>query len=190
MNKDHSQQLDRLKQQVLSCKQCPLHEGRTNAVFGVGPWDARIFIIGEGPGAKEDEAGEPFVGRAGKLLDEILASYGLSRKQNVFISNIVKCRPPKNRIPGKKEVETCFPYLEEQIQLINPDILLLLGATALKSYVGTSEKITNLRGKWWEEAGRLVMPTYHPAAVFRNPAYRKYIEQDIKTIADKYRELN
>ena len=189
MKKNHSKQLDEIKQQVLGCTQCPLHKCRTNAVFGAGARDARIFIIGEAPGAKEDEAGEPFVGRAGKLLDEMLESYGLSRNKNVFISNIVKCRPPKNRVPGKKEVETCFPYLEKQIQLINPEMLLLLGATALKSYTGTSEKITSLRGKWWEEGGRLVMPTYHPAAVFRNPAYRKYIDKDIKTISDKYREL-
>ncbi len=189
MKKTHSQQLDELKQQVLSCTQCPLHKGRTNAVFGIGPRDAPIFIIGEAPGAKEDEAGEPFVGRAGKLLDEILGSYGLSRNQNVFISNIVKCRPPKNRVPGKTEVGTCFPYLEQQIQLINPEILLLLGATALKSYAGTSEKITSLRGRWWKEKGRQVMPSYHPAAVFRNPAYRKFIEQDIKTISDTYRKL-
>jgi len=121
--------------------------------------------------------------------DELLEKQGLSRDKNVFISNIVKCRPPKNRIPGKAEVNACFPYIEQQIELINPEILVLLGATALKSYTGTSEKITDLRGKWWNEEGRFIMPSYHPAAVFRNPAYRKYIEQDIKTISDKYQAL-
>lgn len=190
MKKNYKQQLDEIKDQVLHCTQCPLHQGRINAVFGEGPYEARIFVIGEAPGAKEDEAGKPFVGRAGKLLDELLEKQGLSRDKNVFISNIVKCRPPKNRIPGKAEVNICFPYIEQQIELINPEILVLLGATALKSYTGTSEKITDLRGEWWKEEGRFVMPTYHPAAVFRNPAYRKYIEQDIKTISDKYQALN
>ena len=189
MNKKGREQLDKIKDQVLRCTQCALHNGRTNAVFGEGPYRARIFIIGEAPGAKEDEAGKPFVGRAGKLLDEMLEKEGLSRKNNVFISNIVKCRPPKNRIPGKKEVEACFPYIEQQIDLINPEILVLLGATALKSFTGSTEKITNLRGNWWKKDGRLIMPTYHPAAVFRNPAYRKFIEQDIKTISKKYHAL-
>lgn len=189
MEKNNRKRLDAIKDQVVNCTQCPLHEGRIHAVFGEGPYDAPIFLIGEAPGAREDEAGQPFVGRAGKLLDEILGKEGLSRKENVFISNIVKCRPPKNRIPGKKEVEVCFPYLEKQIALNNPGIILLLGATALKSFTGSTEKITDLRGKWWEDQGRLVMTTYHPAAVFRNPAYRKFIEQDIKTISEKYQLL-
>lgn len=189
MQKNNIKQLDDIKNQVLKCTQCPLHQNRINAVFGEGPYDASVFIIGEAPGAKEDEAGKPFVGRAGKLLDELLEEVGLSRKKNVFISNIVKCRPPKNRVPGKNEVNLCFPYLEQQIDLINPEILVLLGATALKSFTGTKEKITDLRGKWQEANGRLIMPTYHPAAVFRNPAYRKFIEQDIQTISEKYHAL-
>ena len=190
MQKKNRKRLDEIKEQVLSCTQCPLHKGRIHSVFGEGPYDASIFLIGEAPGAKEDEAGKPFVGRAGKLLDELLENQGLSREENVFISNIVKCRPPGNRIPGKKEAETCFPYLEKQIALIDPGILVLLGATALKSFTGSSGKITDLRGQWWGDYGRLIMATYHPAAVFRNPAYRRFIEQDIKTISEKYQSLH
>ncbi|MFP4620334.1 MAG: uracil-DNA glycosylase family protein [Bacteroidales bacterium] len=189
MSKNNEHQLDEIMNQVLNCTSCPLHKHRFNAVFGVGPYDSPVFIIGEAPGAKEDEAGEPFVGKAGKLLDELLEKYGLSRQKNVFISNIVKCRPPKNRVPAKKEVHTCFPYLEKQIDLINPAILILLGATALKSFTGSTEKITGLRGKCWKKNGRQIMPTYHPAAVFRNPAYRQFIEKDIKTLAEKYHAL-
>ncbi|MCF8335654.1 MAG: uracil-DNA glycosylase [Bacteroidales bacterium] len=186
MQENNTKRLDEIKDQVLHCTQCPLHKHRIHAVFGEGPYDAPIFIIGEAPGAKEDETGRPFVGRAGKLIDELLQEYGLSRNKNVFISNIVKCRPPKNRVPDKKEVNLCFSYIEKQIALINPGILVLLGATALKSFTGTHEKITNVRGKWWKEDGRVIIPTYHPAAVFRNPAYRKFIKQDIQTISDQY----
>jgi DNA polymerase len=166
-----------------------LHESRIQAVFGEGPWDAPIFIVGEGPGAAEDEAGRPFVGRAGKLLDELLSRYGLSRNENVFIGNVVKCRPPKNRIPSRKEVKTCFPYLEKQIALINPRIIVLLGSTALKSFYDPGDKITLSRGQWKEDRGRLIMPTYHPAAIFRNPSYKTFIESDLKTVAEKYEEL-
>jgi len=189
--KDKNRQLDQLKSKVLSCTECPLHQERNLAVFGEGPWESRIMVIGEGPGANEDKLGRPFVGRAGKLLDRMLEKQDLSREKNVFIANIVKCRPPKNRVPHKKEIETCFPYLEEQIRLINPHIIVLLGATAMKAYWGRlDEKVKDIRGKWRNEAGRLVMPTYHPAAVFRNRNYQEYIEQDLNTIADKCRELS
>ena len=185
---NHTKQIEILKDQVLNCTKCPLHKNRTNAVFGEGPYNAPVFLIGEAPGAKEDQAGKPFVGRAGKLLDELLNQYGLSRHENVFIANMVKCRPPKNRIPGKKELDACFPYLEKQIALINPRILVLLGSTALKWFYGSNEKITELRGRWMKEKNRLIMPTYHPAAVFRNPAYKTFIEKDIKTISEQYQK--
>jgi len=146
------------------------------------------MVIGEGPGANEDKLGRPFVGRAGKLLDQLLEQEGLSRQENVFIANIVKCRPPNNRVPKKPEVEACFPYLSRQIQLIDPAIILLLGATAIKSYRGElKEKISDIRGRWSQEDGRLVMATFHPAAVFRNRTYQRYIEEDLKTIAGQYR---
>jgi DNA polymerase len=189
--KTHSPEkdLEKIRNQVAGCKKCPLHQERIHAVFGEGPWDAPIMVIGEGPGANEDKQGLPFVGRAGKLLDQLLEQQGLSRRENVFIANIVKCRPPKNRVPKKPEVEACFPYLTRQIQLINPSIILLLGATAIKSYRGElKEKISDVRGKWSREDGRLVMATFHPAAVFRNRTYQGYIEEDLKTIADQYRK--
>jgi len=180
--------LEQIQKQVTGCKKCPLHQERLNAVFGEGPWDAPIMVIGEGPGANEDKQGLPFVGRAGKLLDQLLEQQGLSRKENVFIANIVKCRPPKNRVPKKPEVEACFPYLTRQIQLIDPSIIVLLGATAIKSYRGElKEKISDVRGKWSREDGRMVMATFHPAAVFRNRTYQGYIEADLKTIAEQYR---
>ena len=154
-------QLEKIRASVKDCTRCPLHEQRNQAVFGEGPWDARIMIIGEGPGAKEDELGRPFVGRAGKLLDKLLEKQGFSREKNVFIANIVKCRPPKNRVPHKKEIESCYPYLKEQIDLINPDIILLLGATAVKSYRGESlkDKMSDIRGRWSHENGRMVIPS-------------------------------
>jgi DNA polymerase len=189
MQDNQSRQLEKLKSQAKNCKKCPLHSNRTNAVFGEGPYDAPVFIIGEAPGAREDMEGRPFVGRAGKLLDELLEKNGLSRKDNVFIGNIVKCRPPDNRVPGKKEVNSCFPYLEKQITLINPQILVLLGATALNSFLGKDKKISELRGTWSEINGRLLFVAYHPAAALRNPAYKKLLEQDLQTLAGRYRDL-
>ena len=185
MNGKKKDALEKLKAQVLTCKQCPLHKKRIQAVFGEGSYDARIFIIGEGPGAIEDQLGRPFVGRAGKFLDHILEKYGLSRNSNVFISNIVKCRPPENRIPTTHEINSCFPYLKQQIELINPHILVLLGSTALKSFMGTHDKISELRGQWMEINGRLLLPTFHPAAGLRNPAYKKALEKDIQKLSDQ-----
>lgn len=189
-SKHPHRQMEKLKKQVLGCRECPLHQQRNMAVFGEGPYDSQIMVIGEGPGAKEDELGRPFVGRAGRLLDELLEEQDLSRDRNVFIANIVKCRPPKNRVPHKKEIQTCFPYLEEQISLVDPSIMILLGATAMKAYWGSlKEKVGDVRGRWITEGHRHIMPTYHPAAVFRNRSYRQYIAEDLKTIAGKYREL-
>jgi DNA polymerase len=183
--------LEELRKQVADCTRCPLHKERNNAVFGEGRWDAPIMIIGEGPGAREDQLGRPFVGRAGKLLDQLLAPQGLSRTDNVFIANIVKCRPPHNRVPHKVEIATCFSYLTQQINMVDPRIIVLLGATAVKAYYGElRQNMGEIRGQWSGQEGRLVMPTYHPAAVFRNRTYQRYIEADLKTIADRYRRLN
>jgi DNA polymerase len=172
----------KLKTKVQSCTSCPLHETRQNAVFGEGNEKADILIIGEGPGAKEDELGRPFVGRAGKLLDQLLEEEGLSREKNVFIANIVKCRPPKNRIPHKQEIETCFPYLEKQIEYLNPGVIVLLGLTAYKSFTGEVVKMGETHGKWFDYKGHKMMTTYHPASVFRNPSFRKFIKEDFKKI--------
>lgn len=175
--------LETLKKQVITCTRCGLHETRNKAVFGEGDYKADILIIGEGPGANEDKLGRPFVGRAGKLLDEILEQNKLTREQGVFIANIVKCRPPKNRVPRKKEIETCFPYLEQQIELIDPSIIVLLGLTAVKSFLGIEEQMKVLRGKKMERDGRTVMATYHPAAILRNPNLRGLLEEDIQQIS-------
>jgi len=175
---------DQLRNKIKTCTACPLHETRQNAVFGEGNENAEILIIGEGPGAKEDELGRPFVGRAGKLLDQLLENQGLSRNKNVFIANIVKCRPPKNRIPHKVEIETCFPYLKKQIGHINPKIIVLLGLTAYKSFTGDTVKMKETHGKWFQYHDRKIMTTYHPASVFRNPGFRIFIEEDFKKLAE------
>lgn len=183
MKKTPEIELNELKSKVLSCTRCPLHETRLNAVFGEGDYQANILIIGEGPGANEDKLGRPFVGRAGKLLDEVLGTYNLTRKEGVFIANIVKCRPPKNRVPRKKEVETCIPYLEEQIRLINPKIIVLLGLTAVKSFLGIDEQMKAIRGQKKQKNGQTVIATYHPAAILRNPNLRPLLEEDIQEIS-------
>ena len=183
MNKKDISTFNQLRSDVIECIQCPLHETRINAVFGEGDNNASILIVGEGPGANEDKQGKPFVGRAGKLLDEVLENYGLSREKGVFIANIVKCRPPKNRVPRKSEVERCFPYLEKQIELLNPKIILLLGLTAVKSFLGIEEQMKEIRGVEKSKDGRKVMATYHPAAILRNPKLRELLEEDIQKIA-------
>jgi len=183
MNKKELSAFNALHSGVIECTQCPLHETRINAVFGEGDINADILIIGEGPGANEDKLGRPFVGRAGKLLDEVLGNYGLSREQGVFIANIVKCRPPNNRVPKKLEVNTCIPYLEKQIELLNPKIILLLGLTAVKSFLGIEEQMKAIRGVEKSNNGRTVMATYHPAAILRNPKLKKFLEEDIQKVA-------
>ncbi len=159
-------------------------------IFGEGNYNAGIMLIGEAPGADEDRIGRPFVGKSGQLLDKILAACGFNREQHVFISNIVKCRPPGNRVPEENEVSACIKYLYSQIELVDPRILIPLGATALKRLFGdNSLKITRLRGDWMEWNGRLVMPVYHPSALLRNPNLKRDTWEDYKKVVYKYREL-
>lgn len=148
------------------CTRCKLHAGRTKIVFGVGDSHAKLMFVGEGPGAEEDARGEPFVGRAGKKLDEMIGAIGLSRAE-VYIANIVKCRPPKNRDPEKDEIETCFPFLIRQIEAIAPKVIVALGSPAAKTLLGTCTGITRLRGHWHDFHGIPVMPTFHPAYLLR-----------------------
>jgi len=163
------------------CTRCKLHEARTNIVFGVGDARAKLMFIGEGPGAEEDARGEPFVGRAGKKLDEMIASIGLSRDE-IYIANIVKCRPPNNRDPEKDEIETCFPFLVKQIEAIGPTAIVALGSPAAKTLLGTRTGITRLRGEWHDFHGIPLMPTFHPAYLLR--AYtkenRRKVWEDLK----------
>ncbi|MGM0650342.1 MAG: uracil-DNA glycosylase [Bacteroidota bacterium] len=175
--------------EVLECKKCRLSESRNKAVFGMGPVNANIFIIGEGPGADEDKQGLPFVGRSGQLLDKILDACNFTREKHVFIGNIVKCRPPGNRPPKPDEKEACLPYLMKQIEMINPPIIILLGGTALKGLIDPDAKITQLRGNWIEWNNRIVMPTYHPSALLRTPARKTEAWEDFKKVFHKYREI-
>ena len=178
-----------LKEEVNHCSKCVLSKTRTNAVFGEGFNQAEIMCIGEGPGYYEDLQGRPFVGKSGQLLDKILAACGFNRKEHVFIGNIVKCRPPNNRDPLPDERESCLPYLYKQIEYINPKIIILLGATALKGLIDPNARITKVRGEWMEWNNRLVMPTFHPSALLRNEKLKRPAWEDFKKVVSKYREL-
>lgn len=163
-------EFESLKNNCLDCKQCALSKTRTNVVFGRGNPNTKIFIIGEGPGHNEDMEGLAFVGRAGKLLDAAFQSVGIDTNRDCFISNIVKCRPPNNRKPQKEEIESCSTWLDQQINLINPKIIVLAGSTAVESYLNIKEPISKIRGKWIERDGRKVMPIFHPSYLLRNPS--------------------
>ncbi|MBN2215031.1 MAG: uracil-DNA glycosylase [Bacteroidales bacterium] len=178
-----------LKEEVLRCTKCELAKTRNHVIFGEGNLNGGIFIIGEAPGRDEDLQGRPFVGLSGQLLDKILAACGFTRSEHVFISNIVKCRPPGNRVPTPHEAAVCMPWLLKQIELINPKILILLGATALKYMAGPEYRITRERGNWLNLNSRLAMPVYHPAALLRDPSLKRDTWEDFKKIVYKYREL-
>jgi DNA polymerase len=181
--------MEALQQEGLSCSKCPLHQTRNNAVFGNGNPNAEIMLIAEAPGYYEDKSGIVFQGKSGKLLDKILAACGFNRDEHVFISNIVKCRPPNNRAPNEAEKASCLPYLFSQIEIINPKIIILLGSTALKGLIDSNAKITQIRGEWIEWEARLVMPTYHPSALLRNESLKRPVWEDFKKIVTKYRTL-
>jgi uracil-DNA glycosylase family 4 len=178
-----------LKNETLHCVKCVLCKTCNHIIFGEGNMNAAIFIIGEAPGRDEDIQGRPFVGKSGQLLDKILAACGFTRDEHVFISNIVKCRPPDNRVPTPLEAAACIPWLLKQIELINPKIMILLGATALKYMAGPDYRITRERGNWLNLLNRLAMPVYHPAALLRDPSLKRDTWEDFKKIVLKYREL-
>lgn len=186
---DNVNDFERLKNEVINCTKCPLSQTKTHAVFGNGNPHSKLMIIAEAPGYYEDQTGIVFQGKSGELLDKIFAACGFNRDEHLFISNIVKCRPPENRTPSNKEIEMCLPYLMKQIELINPKIIILLGATALKVLIDTNAKITQIRGQWIEWNGRLVIPTYHPSALLRNPNLKRPAWEDFKKVVAKYREL-
>jgi uracil-DNA glycosylase len=182
-------EIESLKEEVLHCNKCALAKSRQHVIFGEGNLNAGIFIIGEAPGRDEDLQGRPFVGVSGQLLDKILAACGFTRSEHVFISNIIKCRPPGNRIPTPVEAACCMPYLLKQIELVNPSIIILLGSTSLKHIIGHDRKITRDRGNWIEWQNRLVMPVFHPAALLRDPSLKRDTWEDFKKVVFKYREL-
>lgn len=171
--------LDELAERVRSCTQCALCKGRTNAVPGEGPGNARLVVVGEGPGATEDETGRPFVGRAGALLTDILAAIDLPRER-VFICNVVKCRPPQNRKPAPVEIEACVPYLHRQLDILRPAVILAMGGTAAETMLGTKQSLGALRNKIHEFRGIPVVVTYHPAALLRNPHWKKPTWDDVR----------
>ena len=177
-----------LEQECLSCRECSLCETRTNVVFGVGRRDAEVLFIGEGPGANEDLQGEPFVGRAGQLLDDMLAIIGLSRK-DVYIANIVKCRPPNNRDPLGVEQDACIGYLRRQTALLQPKLIVCLGRIAAMRIIREDFKITREHGQWFEKAGVQMMAVYHPAALLRDPRRRPEAFEDFKALQSKILEV-
>lgn len=178
-----------------TCQRCELGQSRTHAVIGRGSPTASIMIIGEGPGQNEDEQGLPFVGRSGQLLEKILESVQFNSEHDVYICNVVKCRPPDNRTPTPQEAEACKPYLLEQIRIVNPKIILLTGATAVKGLTGDKRGITKIRGQWLEWEGYLCMPIFHPAYLLRNPSREpnspKWLMwKDIQAVRTKLAELS
>lgn len=174
---------------ICDCSKCPLVQTRTNFVYGVGNPHADIMFIGEAPGRDEDLQGEPFVGRAGKLLDKILAAMKLSR-QDVYIGNILKCRPPENRDPQPEEMSECMPYLLEQIRLIKPKIICALGRIAAQSLLETSTPLGKLRGRWHKFHGIPLIVTYHPAALLRFQQYKRPTWEDMQELLTKYGRIN
>ncbi len=183
-----------LAQHCDRCHRCILGNTRTHAVVGRGNLKAPIMVVGEAPGQNEDETGLPFVGKSGQLLEKILASVDLSTEQYVYIANINKCRPPDNRVPTKDEIAACKPYLLEQIRLVDPKIILLTGATALKSLTGDKQPITKIRGQWLDWEGRLCMPIFHPSYLLRNPSKERgspkwLMWQDIQAVRAKLDEI-
>lgn len=179
---------EELEEVVKQCRKCRLCETRKNVVFGVGNREADIMLIGEGPGADEDAQGEPFVGKAGKLMNMAFDMLGIKREE-VYIANIVKCRPPNNRNPQDDEAENCLDYLRNQVILVKPKIIVLLGSVALKNILGKEYGITASRGKWIEKKGIFYMPTWHPAALLRDENKKIDFIKDLKQVIKRYNEI-
>ncbi|MCI7152337.1 uracil-DNA glycosylase [Flavonifractor plautii] len=178
---------DALYEECIHCQKCGLAETRTNVVFGEGARDAEVMFIGEGPGEQEDRTGRPFVGRAGQLLDDMLAMIDLKREK-VFIGNMVKCRPPQNRDPLNIEQEACIGYLRNQVALLKPKIIVCLGRIAAMKLIKEDFKITREHGQWLEKAGVWMMAMYHPSALLRDPRKRPESFEDLKSLQTKIRE--
>lgn len=175
---------EELEASIIGCKKCKLCNNRNNIVFGTGNKNARIMFIGEGPGADEDREGIPFVGKAGKLMNMAFDGVGINREE-VYIANIVKCRPPSNRNPEDDEAASCLDYLRNQVMLVKPKIIVLLGSVALKNILGKEYGITASRGKWIEKKGILYMPTWHPAALLRDDSKKIEFWQDLKQVVKR-----
>lgn len=180
--------LKELNNLIKDCTNCALHKSRNKFVFGVGNPNADVLVVGEGPGAEEDKQGEPFVGRAGKLLNDILKAIKFEREE-VYIANIVKCRPPGNRTPLNDEMDACFPYLSKQIQLIKPKLILALGLTAAQGLLKKKDSLKNMRGNVYDYKGIKTMVTFHPAALLRNPEWKRGCWEDVQKFRKLYDEI-
>jgi len=176
-----------IREDIGDCTRCVLHKGRKNLVFGVGSVNADIMFVGEGPGADEDQQGEPFVGRAGQLLNNMIAAMGLKR-EDVYIANVVKCRPPGNRTPERDECDTCMPFLLRQIEVIRPKVIVALGAVAAKNLLPVNDSMANIRGRWFDFKGARLRVTYHPAFLLRDPRQKKEAWKDLQAVM-KYLDL-
>ena len=185
-----TQSLEELRAAIGDCRRCKLCSGRTNLVFGVGNPHAALMFVGEGPGRDEDLQGEPFVGRAGQLLTDIITKGMGLKREDVYIANVVKCRPPENRNPEPDEVAACEPFLKKQIDLIRPKIIVGLGKFAVQTLLQSKMPITKLRGNWHSYHGIKLMPTFHPAYLLRNPADKKLVWEDIKKVIKEMRGEN
>lgn len=181
-------ELEKLRKEVQGCQACSLHRTRKNPVLGEGNPRAFLAFVGEAPGAEEDEQGRPFVGKAGELLTRMIKAMGL-RREEVYITNVLKCRPPNNRNPRPEEIKACIPFLLRQMEIIKPKIICALGTFAAQTFLETNEKITALRGKFHQWKGIKVMPTFHPAFLLRNPGYKKLAWEDLKKIMAEYQAL-
>ena len=179
---------EELRQKCMGCRACALAETRTNVVFGVGSPEAEVLFIGEAPGANEDQQGEPFVGRAGKLLDDMLAMIGLDRSK-VYITNSVKCRPPQNRDPLNTEKDACRGFLRRQVELMRPKIIVCLGRISAAEIIKEDFKITQEHGQFFERGGIQMMALYHPAALLRDPRKKPETFEDLKKLQQKIREI-
>jgi uracil-DNA glycosylase family 4 len=185
---DKPSALKLIREDIGDCTRCRLHKGRTKLVFGVGNVNADIMFVGEGPGADEDAQGEPFVGRAGQLLNNMISAMGIKR-EDVYIANVVKCRPPGNRTPEKDECDTCSPFLMRQIDVIKPKVIVALGAVAAKNLLAVSDSMANLRGHWYDFRDTKLIVTYHPAFLLRDPRQKKETWKDLQMVM-KYLGLN
>lgn len=188
-NSVQAMELTAFYQDIHECQNCPLGATRKNFVFGSGNPQAKVMFVGEAPGADEDEQGLPFVGRAGQLLTKIIESTQTWKRKEVFICNVLKCRPPGNRTPLPEEVEQCRPYLEEQIRVIGPKLIMALGASAAQALLKTKEPVGKLRQGWHDYQGVPLKVTYHPAALLRDESRKKDVWQDMKEFTAKYKEL-
>ena len=189
------EELNEIKQKCLNCEKCPLSKTRTNVVFSDGIPNSKLVLVGEAPGYWEDQKGLPFVGKAGQLLDKIFACVGLSREKDVYICNTIKCRPPENRNPLPEEKEACREYLDKQLEILKPKIILICGSVALRSLLPEAEGITKVRGKWYNGPyGSKMMPIFHPSYLLRNESREKgspkwLMWQDIKEVRRVYDQM-